>query len=264
VSGTERRPLSGKRIVVTRPRAQAEAFATGLESLGAEVLAAPMIRIVEPDDPEPLRSAARAPGAFDWIVFTSANGVQRFWAALREAGLDTRSLAGVSLGAIGPATAAAVEREGASPDLVAGEAVAESVIDALAARGDLKGARVLLARAEVARDVLPSEIRKLGADVVDVPAYRTVPDTRAAEWIRAELLAGRVDLVTFTSSSTARHFADSVARDLGAAQVASIGPITSATLREIGWRVDVEASVHTTAGLQEAIVDHYSPGPGWR
>ncbi|MEX2583381.1 MAG: uroporphyrinogen-III synthase [Gemmatimonadota bacterium] len=256
----EGRPLAGKRIIVTRPRAQAGRLAVGLEELGAEVLTMPTIRITAPSDPDRLRAAACEPDRYDWVIFTSVNGVAHFWEALREAGLDTRALAGVSLCAIGAATAAAVEMEGARVDLMPKEYLAESVIAALAEETDLRGSRVLLPRAEVAREVLPDTLRELGAVVDDVPAYRTVPDTSAAERLQLAIGSGTIDLVTFTSSSSARNFAELAGGDLHGAEVASIGPITSATVRELGWPVAVEAAVHTIDGLLEAIRRSYS-GP---
>ncbi len=253
----ESRPLFGKRVVVTRARAQASDFAAELEALGAEVVQFPTIRIVDPPDLEPLRRAAADADGFDWIVFTSVNGVARFWSALREAGRDTRALAGVSLCAIGPATAAAIEMEGARPDLVPERFVAESVVEALEREVDLRGARVLLARAESARSVLPDSLRARGAEVVEVAAYRTVPDAEEAEGLQARLREGGVDLVTFTASSTVRNYVDVMGTNLGRAEVASIGPITSATATELGLPVHVEAAEFTIPGLVRAILRHY-------
>lgn len=258
----ETRPLSGRRVVVTRPRPQAEAFSRALEELGAEVVAFPTIRIADPPDPEPLRRAVGEARSFDWIVFTSANGVERFWAALRAAGGDTRRLGGVSLCAIGPATAAALEAEGARADLVPPEYVAEAVVEALEGACELRGARILLPRAEVARSVLPDSLRERGAEVHDVPAYRTEPDGEQAEGVRGMLRRGEVDVVTFTASSTVRNFADLVGTDVGGARVACIGPVTAATARELGLEVAIEAGVYTVPGLLDAIVRHFAAGEG--
>ena len=249
----EARPLFGRRIMVTRARAQAGRFVHALEDLGAEVVQAPTIRIAEPEDPEPLRRAVREIDSFAWVVFTSANAVEHFWRELRASGRDTRALAGVSLCAIGPATAAAIEAQGARADLVPGEYVAEAVADALTTETALPGTRVLLPRADIARETLPALLAARGAEVVDVPAYRTVPDDAAAEAVRAELRRGRIDAITFTSSSTVRNFVDLFGRDVGAARVASIGPITSATARELGLEVDVQAKEHTVPGLVAAL-----------
>ncbi|HEX7241409.1 MAG TPA: uroporphyrinogen-III C-methyltransferase, partial [Longimicrobiaceae bacterium] len=204
----ESKPLFGRRVVVTRARAQASDFAAALEGLGAEVVQFPTIRIVDPLDPEPLRRAAAEADRFDWIVLTSVNGVGRFWQALRESGRDTRSLHGVSLCAIGPATGAAIEMEGARPDLVPERFVAEAVVEALVGETELRGSRVLLPRAEEARSVLPDSLRAHGAEVVEVAAYRTVPDAVEAGSLRERLRAGEIDLVTFTASSTVRNYVE--------------------------------------------------------
>ncbi|HEV2148143.1 MAG TPA: uroporphyrinogen-III C-methyltransferase [Longimicrobiaceae bacterium] len=253
----EARPLFGKRIVVTRARAQASGFAAALQALGAEVVQFPTIRIVDAPDPEPLLRAAAEADRFDWIVFTSVNGVARFWSALRETGRDTRALAGVSLCAIGPATAAAIEMEGARPDLVPERFVAESVVEALEDETELRGSRILLARAETARSVLPDSLRERGAEVVEVVAYRTVPDGAEADHLRARLRAGDIDLVTFTASSTVRNYVDVLGPEVGRAEVASIGPITSATARELGLPVQVEAAEYTIPGLVRAIRERF-------
>jgi uroporphyrinogen III methyltransferase/synthase len=258
LSWFESRPLSGKRIVVTRARAQASGFSSTLEGLGAEVVQFPTIRIEGPEDRGPLLRAAAEAERFDWIVFTSVNGVDSFWTALREAGRDTRALAGVSLCAIGPGTAEAMEKEGARPDLLPERFVAESVVEALVGRGELRGSRILLPRAVEARTVLPDSLRELGAEVVEVATYRTVPEGTEAESLRDRLREGSIDMVTFTASSTVRNFVESVGAEVGRASVASIGPITSATARELGLPVHVEAEEHTIPGLLRAIRAHYA------
>jgi uroporphyrinogen III methyltransferase/synthase len=257
----EDRPLFGRRVVVTRARAQASDFATALSRLGAEVIQFPTIRIVEPEDPEPLRRAVREAERYDWIIFTSVNGVQRFWSELRASGRDTRVLGGVSLCAIGAATAAAIELEGARADVVPEEYVAESVVASLSAETDLRGSRVLLARAETARAVLPESLREMGATVDDVITYRTVPDGAAAQRVARAIEAGAVDLITFTASSTVRNFVELLGTEIGSATVASIGPVTSATAREFGLPVHVEASEHTIPGLVAAIEAHFGAPP---
>jgi len=240
-------------VVVTRARAQASVFAASLRELGAEVVQLPVIRIAPPEDPAPLRAAAAEAGSFDWIVFTSANGVDRFFAALAEGGRDARALGGVSLCAIGPATAEELARHGVRADLIPDEFVAEAALEALAAATELAGKRVLIPRAAEARAVLPDGLRARGAEVVEVAAYRTVHDGSGADEVRRALDAGEVDWVTFTAGSTVRSFAALVGADVGRARVASIGPITSATVRELGMRVDVEAAEYTIPGLLRAI-----------
>lgn len=258
MAGNDVGELSGIRIVVTRPRVQAREIVTRLETLGAEVLQFPTIRITDPEDAGPLLRAAAEADRFDWIVFTSVNGVTRFWAALREVGRDTRALAGVSLCAIGPATAAALEREGAHPDLVPEHYVAEAVVHALVREEDLGGRRILLPRAEMARAALPDGLRAAGADVVEVVAYRTVPDGAEAELVRARLERGEVDVITFTASSTVRNYVDLIGATVGDALVASIGPITSGTARELGLPVHLEAQEYTIPGLVRAIREYYA------
>ena len=249
----DRRPLSGKRVVVTRARAQASGFAASLRELGAEVVQLPVIRIAPPEDAAPLREAAETAGSFDWIVFTSANGVDRFFAALAEDGRDARALGGVSVCAIGPATAEELAKHGLRADLVPEEFVAEAALEALTAATELAGKRILIPRAAEARAVLPDGLRARGAEVVEVAAYRTVHDGSGADEVRRSLDAGEVDWVTFTAGSTVRSFAALVGADVGRARVASIGPITSATVRELGMRVDVEAAEYTIPGLLGAI-----------
>ena len=258
----EARPLFGRQVVVTRARAQASDLVARLSEMGAEVIQFPTIRVIQAPDVEPLREAARRAGSYDWIVFTSVNGVQRFWAELRAVGLDTRALHSVSLCAIGPATAAALELEGANADLMPREFVAEAVVEALRASGDLAGRRILLPRAEQARSVLPEALRESGAIVDDVVAYRTVLDGSGADDIRRRIDEGRVDVITFTASSTVRNFVDLVGADVGAARVASIGPITSGTARELGLPVHIEAAAHTIPGLVEALTSAPTPGEG--
>jgi len=249
----ERRPLSGRRIVVTRARAQASAFAAALEALGAEVVQLPAIRVEPPEDEAPLRQAVACLDSFAWIVLTSANGVGRFFAALREAGRDARALAHAKVCAIGTSTAAELEKHGIHADLVPPEFNAEGAVDALAAAVDLNGTRVLIPAAEAARPVLADGLRARGAEVTEVVAYRTVQDGAGASEVRRRVEAGEIDLLTFTAGSTAKSFAALVGTDAGAARVASIGPVTSAALREVGMRVDVEAKEATIDGLLRAI-----------
>lgn len=246
------RPLAGRTVVVTRARAQAGPFIEALEEMGAEVVPLPTIRIVPPADPEPLREAARSAATFDWIVFTSANGVERFFAALAEEGRDGRALAAAKVAAIGPATAAELAKHGVVPDMVPREHVAEAAAQALAAEG-VAGKRILLPRAEAARAVLPDALRARGALVADVAAYRSVPDGADAAEVRRRLDAGEIDWVTFTSGSSVRNFAEGVGADVGRARVASIGPVTSRAARELGMRVDVEAAEYTIPGLLAAL-----------
>jgi uroporphyrinogen III methyltransferase / synthase len=250
----EARPLFGRRVLVTRARAQASGFAADLQELGAEVVQFPTIRVAPPADPEPLRRAVREIERYDWVVFTSVNGVEYLWEELRAAGRDTRSLAGVSLCAIGPATAAALELHGARADLMPEQFVSEAAVAAMAGVARLAGARILLPRADIAREALPRLLRAEGAVVDEVDAYRTVLDDAHADEMRDHVRAGGLDLITFTASSTVRNFVKLFGTEVGAARVASIGPITSATARELGLQVDIEAEEYTIPGLVRAIV----------
>jgi uroporphyrinogen III methyltransferase / synthase len=256
------RPLSGRRVIVTRPRAQAAEFVNTLEKHGAEVVEFPTIRITDPENPEDLRAAVRGVDGFDWIVFTSVNGVERFWRELRRSGRETESIARISLCAIGPATAAAIEREGGVAELMPEEYVAEAVVEALSARGELQGSRILLPRAAEARPVLPDTLRERGAEVVEVAAYQSVPDAAEADRVRALLDSRQVDLITFTASSTVRNFVAAVGIEIGGALVASIGPITSATARDAGLPVQIEAAEYTVPGLMAAITRYYAGDQG--
>ena len=240
----ERLPLFGPRIVITRDHRQSRDLAEPLEALGAEVIALPVIEIRPPADPAPLARAMAQLDTYDWIIFTSVNGVRRFVSQLD----DIRRLR-AKIVAIGPATQAAVEALHLKADVVPAEYVAESLLESLA-REDVNGKRILLPRAAVARDVVPAELAKRGAIVDVVEAYRTEAPANLAERVK-EVLARKPHWVTFTSSSTVRNFA-SVASVAGI-KIASIGPITSATAREFGMHVDVEADPHTMAGLVAAI-----------
>jgi uroporphyrinogen III methyltransferase/synthase len=243
----EQRPLFGRCVVVTRAREQASELRARLEILGAEVLELPSIAI------EPVDFAVPALDAYSWVVFTSANGVIAFFdRGLAAVALDARALAPVRVAAIGPGTTEALAARGVRADLVPERFVAESLLSAFPPPAP-PGARVLLARAAQARDVLPDGLRAVGYEVDVLPVYRTVaaaPDPAAIERVRA----GKVDAVTFTSSSTVTNFCDLVgARPEPQPVVVSIGPVTSATARERGLRVDVEAAEHTIDGLVRAL-----------
>jgi uroporphyrinogen III methyltransferase/synthase len=242
----EKRPLFGRTVVVTRAREQASELTARLEQLGATVLELPAIRIVPFDFAWPDLTR------FAWVVFTSANGVDAFFdRGLAPAGLDARAFAPVRLAVIGPGTGAALARRGLRADLVPERFVAESLLDAFPEGSG----RVLLARAEVARDVLPDGLARKGYDVEVLPVYGTEPVPARAEDL-AGIRAGSVDAITFTSSSTVDNFCDALGGPIPGPQptVVSIGPITSETARARGLRVDVEADPHTIDGLVEALV----------
>jgi len=231
-----------------------------LEALGAEVVAAPAIRIEPLADLEPLRAALAQLSRYAWLVFTSRNTVEIVCDRLPEWGLAARDLAHVAVAAIGPATAEALARYGVTPKLVPRKYVAEAVVAALGERGDLRGKRVLLPRAREARDALPEGLRTLGATVDVIPVYETVRETGDGSELAAQISAGTIDAVTFTSSSTVRHFVELVGRAAatsGRFAAAVIGPVTAATARELGIAVAVEADEYTVPGLVEALVRYF-------
>ena len=256
----ESRPLFGRRVLVTRSRRQASELRERLEALGAEAIEFPTIRLEPPRSDKRLRDAARNVDRYDWIVFTSVNAVERFIEiVLEENGGDVRAFRDARIAAIGPATRAAVERHHLAVAVQPNRFIAEEVVAALQAAADLRGARVLLPRAEVARAALPDGLRAAGARVDLVTVYRTVPDKPAgAPAIIKDLAAGRIDVVTFTSSSTVSNFVRAVgkkriARLAANTCFATIGPITSATLREYHLEPDIEAKDYTIDGLVAAI-----------
>ena len=249
-----RLPLFGKRIVVTRAKGQAETLSAKLHELGADVVELPTIEIRPASDYAPLDRALASLACYDWLIFTSANGVRFFLERLDRSGCDLRNMR-ARLCAIGPATRAALERVHLKVDLMGREYVAEGLVAALAPY-DLAGKRVLLPRAAEARDLVPSELAQRGAVVDVVEAYRTVvPETAAAE--AREIFGGtrRPDCITFTSSSTVKNFvAVAGVRSLEGVHAVSIGPITSGTARAAGIRVVAEAQPFTVDGLVNAIV----------
>ncbi|HKJ93386.1 MAG TPA: uroporphyrinogen-III synthase [Longimicrobiales bacterium] len=255
----KRGPLAGRRVVVTRARHQAAEFVEALEGLGAEVVVFPTIRIVEPEDPEPLRRAVAELAAYDWLVLTSPNGVDRFFEELAAAGLAVGALSGVRIACVGSSTAAAVEARGARVAVVPEQHVGEGLLEAMVALG-VAGARILLPRAAEAREVLPDGLRAAGARVDDVAAYRTVADTEGAAAMRRRLDAGEIDVLTFTSSSSVRNFVAGVGSDVGGACVAVIGPVTGDSARALGLTVSVEADPHTVPGLVQALAAWYDRG----
>jgi len=260
----ESRPLFGRRIVVTRSRHQASELRRRLENLGAEVIEFPTIRLVPPRSEKRLRDAARHLGRYDWIVFTSANAVERFVeVVLEENAGEIRAFSRARIAAIGPATREAVERWHLGVALQPTRYVAEEVVAAMAKADDLEGMRILIPRAEQAREVLPGGLRKAGARVDVIPVYRTVADRPAnAPEIIKGLLAGRVDAITFTSSSTVTYFVRAVgAKRIGPiaqkTRFVSIGPITSETLRKHNVQPAAEARDYTIEGLVAAIQQQF-------
>jgi uroporphyrinogen-III synthase len=255
------RPLAGRLIVITRPKAQAAPFAALLGAAGARVLVAPTIAIEPPPSWAPLDDALRRAGEYDWAVFTSVNGVAMVKARLSALGLEVVALGHCRIAAIGPATAEALSAMGLKTVLVPDEYVAEELARALAALVR-PGQRVLLARAAETRDLLVRELRQLGAQVDEVPAYRTAPAWQDMGELKKALLAREVDAVTFTSSSTVRHFVSIFApgelpRLMAGVTVACIGPVTRATAVAAGLEPEIVAEEYTIAGLAAALEKHY-------
>lgn len=256
----EKRPLSGKRIVVTRTRKQAGALSSRLRALGAEIIELPTIRIEPPTNLREFAELVQDAHAYDWIVFTSANGVEAFFEIFFKLYDDTREIGGTRIAAIGPATAQRVADFHLHVDLQPDEFVAESVIREFQKQGGVENLRILLVRAEKARDVLTKQLSSLGAIVDEALAYRTVPETRDTTGAHRQLLEEGADLVTFTSSSTVENFLALGLPWPKGMQVASIGPITSKTAREHGLRIGIEARRHDIGGLVEAIEKFFERG----
>jgi uroporphyrinogen III methyltransferase/synthase len=259
----DKKPLFGKRVLVTRAREQASALSGALEALGADCIEAPAIKIVPPASYGPLDTAIANLGGYDWLIFTSVNGVDHFLARLLAAGLDSRALGGRKLAAIGVATAGRLRQAGLIADIVPAEFRAEGIITVLSEH--IKpGTRILVPRAEVARDILPEKLTEMGAFVDIVTAYRTVSGDSDGAALASQLAAGDIDLVTFTSSSTVTNLLGLLGpagQELVAkAKVACIGPITAETCLENGIRPDVIAEEYTIAGLVKAIGELYKEG----
>ena len=249
----EDRPLFGKRIVVTRTRTQAGVLSEQLRALGADVIELPTIRIEPPSDLRAFAELVQDAHAYDWIVFTSPNGVTAFFDLFYKLYDDAREIGGARIAAIGAATAQRIKEFRLHVDLQPEEFVAEALVREFRKEGGVENLRILLARAEKARDLLPKELSALGAIVDEGFAYRTVPETRDDTGARRRLLEEGADLITFTSSSTVENF---LALDLpwpARMQVASIGPVTSKTARDRGLEVVVEARRHDIPGLVEAV-----------
>jgi uroporphyrinogen III methyltransferase/synthase len=255
---SEKRPLSGKRIVVTRTRKQAGALSGKLRALGAQVFELPTIRIEPPTDLRQFAELVRDAHLYDWIVFASANGVDAFFDIFFKLYDDAREIGGPRIAAVGPATAQRVKDFHLHVDLQPEEFVAEAVVRAFQKEGSIENQRILFVRAEKARDVLPKGLSALGAIVDEAFAYRTVPEIRDTTGARRRLLEEGADLITFTSSSTVENFLELGLPWPKGMQIASIGPITSKTARDRGLKVDTEARRHDVDGLVEAIREFFA------
>lgn len=258
-------PLAGVRILVGRARHQASALSDQLKKLGAEIIEIPFIEIHKPRSYKPLDSALKAIADYDWLVLTSVNGVEALCARMQHLRISPKHFQRVKIAAIGPATREEIENLGLKVAVVPQRYIAESVVESL--KEKVEGKRVLLARAQVARDVIPRELRKMGAHVDVVEAYETVVPASSRTRLRSIMKdpKRRPHVVTFTSSSTVRNFVALLGgrgrlphTGLEGIHFASIGPITSATLRELGLPVNIEATKYTIPGLVAAIARHKS------
>lgn len=261
----ETKPLFGKRIVLTRAQEQAREFSQLLAAYGAEPVEVPTIQIVPPASWQALDDAITRLGTYQWLIFTSVNGVGPFMDRLHVAGKDARALANLRICAIGPRTAQELKTYGLTADLVPAEFQAEGVIASLAQVG-ISGSRVLIPRAEVAREILPEQLRELGGVVDVIPVYRTIIPTVDVASLTQQLQDGLVAALTFTSSSTVRNFVElfggqaTVTRLVAQVAIACIGPITARTAEEHGLTVTIMPAENTVPALAEAIVKHFSEG----
>ncbi|MCD4762684.1 MAG: uroporphyrinogen-III synthase, partial [Desulfobacterales bacterium] len=262
MSWFENRPLMGKRIVVTRAREQASDLVKQLSDLGAECLECPTIKVVPPDDWKPLDAAIENISSYDWLVFTSVNGVNYFFERLFSKGNDARALGKLNTAVIGPATERRLFNFGLKSDIVPKSYRAESIIEAFG-NEDVNGKKILLPRAKEARPILPVELTKMGATVDEITSYYTkeVPDS--ADLLLKRLKENTIDLITFTSSSTVKNFKAILPDNVFETQmkditIACIGPITADTAKNLGFEVHIVAKSFTIPGLCEAILDYYN------
>ena len=257
----EKKPLFGRTILVTRAREQASEFVRMLEEHGAQCLVFPTIKVIPPSSWEALDESIRSLETYDWLIFTSVNGVKFFFRRLFDLGKDVRELKGLKICAIGPKTAEEIRSHGIRPDFVPSEYRAEAVVEGL--RGeDIKGKNILLPRAAVAREILPEKLREMGARVDVVEAYRTVLPEKKDGHVEEAITTGKVDCITFTSSSTVKNFtrffpAKEIEKLQAGILVACIGPITAETARNRGFQVHITPEEYTLDALTESLVRYY-------
>ncbi len=259
------KPLAGKTVLITRARDQSAEFAGQLRDLGAEVIEFPTIEIVPPASWEGLDRAFDRMNSYDWIIFTSANGVEFFWKRLNEKGKDQGLLSALKVCAIGPGTARQLKESRIAVDYTPKEFVAEAILKGFEEMA-VKGRRILLARAKVARDVLPEGLRKMGAEVDVVEVYQTAKPKNGSKRLRELLTDRRIDVVTFTSSSTVNHFIGLLKEEdlkplLKNIAIACIGPVTAETAKGQGMEVRIQPNQYTIPGLTRAIVEYFTLRP---
>jgi uroporphyrinogen-III synthase len=254
-------PLAGKRIVVTRSRSQASELCRLLEELGGRPYEFPVINIDWPDDLGPLDAALARLDTFDWVLFTSPNGVEMFWERLLQTQTDPQMITHTQVAAVGPKTAAALEKRGVAVAAVAEEFVGEGLLKTLEDRIG-PGDQILLPRANIARKQLPDTLRQIGCVVTEVDAYQTLAVTDNVDELVALFQAGQIDVVTFTSSSTVKYFLKALAgHDVNAllqgVLLAAIGPITAQTAADNGLQIDVMPATYTITDLVEALLKKF-------
>ena len=252
--------LSGKRILITRAREQSAEFTSQLKALGGEVIEFPTIEIVPPSRWNELDQAIDHLRSYDWVIFTSANGVNFFWQRLKDK--NDRFPSSLRVCAIGPATARQLREKEIPIDYMPKEYIAEAILEGFE-KMNSKGKRILLARAKKARDILPRGLRKMGAEVDVVETYRTVKPKGGGKKLRALLRDGKIDVITFTSSSTVDHFVALLKREelirlIKGIAIACIGPVTAKTAKDWGMKVKIQPKQYTIPGLTKAIVEYFA------
>jgi len=254
----EQKPLFGKGVVITRPERQADDLARLLISEGAYPIYFPTISIVPPANWHGLDEAIDKLTTYNWLIFTSTNGVQFFFERLREKNKDIRDLKGIKICCIGSATARQIEDKGIKVDIVPKQFIAEGILQSFSAL-DLKGSKILIPRAAKARDVLPEGLNKLGASVDVVAAYQTVNSGKKKEDLAVLINDNKVDVLTFTSSSTVTNFMEIMGRDFklpANINIACIGPVTAATAKKAGFKIDINQEEYTMEGLVQSLIEH--------
>ncbi|MGH7466911.1 MAG: uroporphyrinogen-III synthase [Longimicrobiales bacterium] len=255
---SDRRSLSGRRIVITRARAQAEEMARQLTELGAEVIFCPAIRIADPQNASPFQHAVATLDRFDWVILTSVNGVRAILAELERQGSGAHALAQRRVACVGPTTAAALRHSGIIAQAMPDQFVGAEIATVLAHRIQAGEQRILLARGAGGNPALPERLRALGAQVTEVEAYRSLPDLEQLEQVRARLRERTIDVITFTSPSTVTYFEAGVGVLPPEVVLAAIGPVTAHRMRELGLIPAVVAPDHTVAGLVQALSSHFA------
>jgi uroporphyrinogen III methyltransferase/synthase len=254
--------VRGKKILITRSRDQSAQFATKLKNLGAEVIEYPTIEILPPRSWKGVDRAINGLKSYDWIIFTSTNGVNFFFLRLKERGKDDRLPSSLKVCAIGPATAKKLKEKGIRVTSMPKEFVAEGILKSFKKR-NLHGKRILLARAKKARDILPKGLRKMGTEVDVVETYRTVKPRGGSKRLRKLLLKGSIDVLTFTSSSTVNHFVELLKGEdlkklLKNIVIACIGPVTARTVKDWGLKVQIQPKKYTIPALTQAIAEYFA------